>query len=98
MTRSLSRTVSAIHDRGETSPVELAVSLHHLGKAYAASGRYDVAEAALRRALDTAERKLTAGDPLIASARKSFEQVQKMSRSPRTQPAANPVPAAPAPQ
>jgi lipopolysaccharide biosynthesis regulator YciM len=88
----------AIHERGQTSPAELAASLHHLGQSYAAAGQYDRAEQALRRALQTAEQKLAAGDPLIASARRSYEQVQRLARSPRAQPAPAPVPAAPAPE
>jgi len=91
----LERSV-AIHERGNTSPLELAVALHHLGDSYAAAGQYERAEQALRRALDTAERQLAPDDPVVASARKSYEQVQRLARAPHTQPAAAPGPAAPA--
>ncbi len=86
----------AIHERGVTAPIELGVSLHHLGQAYAAEGRMADAEKTLKRAVEVADR-IGGNDPLIANARKSYEQVQKLASSPRKQPN-NSVPAAPAPQ
>jgi tetratricopeptide (TPR) repeat protein len=73
--RVLERAV-ALHEHGDSRPVELGASLSQLGRCYAALGEREAALSALHRSLALIEPELGKLDPLTLATRASLEHVR----------------------
>jgi tetratricopeptide (TPR) repeat protein len=74
--RPLLERAVALHERGDTAPVELGATLSYLGRVYAGLGERAAARAALERSLALLEPALGKVDPLTLATRASLENLR----------------------